>query len=200
MEEIAGKGLEEMAQEWIFQPLAMDRTSYHYVLQEGLEDQYAYGHDKDRQVIPFDPADEAGAAGSMGTTLVDYSRFIEAVMKQQLVDKVHWDEMFVQQVGIKSKQQFGPDAWVETDENQGVNLGYGLGWGLLESAYGFGAFKEGHAEGFQHYSIVFPETGIGVVIMSNSDNAEGIFKELLEATIADTYTPWLWENYIPHRK
>jgi hypothetical protein len=36
--------------------------------------------------------------------------------------------------------------------------------------------------------------------MSNSDNAESIFKELLEYAIADKYTPWEWENYIPHRK
>ena len=34
--------------------------------------------------------------------------------------------------------------------------------------------------------------------MSNSDNAESIFKELLEITFGDIYTPWRWENYIPY--
>jgi CubicO group peptidase (beta-lactamase class C family) len=84
-----------------------------------------------------------------------------------------------------------------SNENDSVQLSYGLGWGLLQSPFGFGAFKEGHGEGFQHYTIVFPEKGIGVVLLSNSDNAESIFKELLEITIADIYTPWKWENYIP---
>jgi len=84
-----------------------------------------------------------------------------------------------------------------TTANDAIALSYGLGWGLLESPYGRGAFKEGHADGFEHYSIVFPDRGLGVVIMTNSANGESIFKELLELTIADTYTPWEWENYVP---
>lgn len=32
--------------------------------------------------------------------------------------------------------------------------------------------------------------------MSDRDNAESIFKELLETAIGDIYTPWKWENYI----
>ena len=197
LEKLTGKGLEEMAQERIFQPLGMDRTSYRYVLSEKFKSQYAYGHDTNQIVFPFDEADEAGAAGSLGTTLRDYSKFIEALLNKKLLSKGLYDELFTQQVPITSKQQFGPNASEETNENRDINLGYGLGWGLLESPYGFGAFKEGHAEGFQHYSILFPENGIGILILSNSDNAESIFKELLEISIGDRFTPWKWENYIP---
>jgi CubicO group peptidase (beta-lactamase class C family) len=75
---------------------------------------------------------------------------------------------------------------------------WAMGWVLLKSPYGIGAFKEGHGDGFQHYSIIFPQTGTGIIIMSNSDNAESIFKELLEYAIGDIYTPWRWENYIPY--
>lgn len=46
--------------------------------------------------------------------------------------------------------------------------------------------------------IVFPDRGIGVLILSNSANRESIFKELLELTIADTYTPWEWQEYVPY--
>ncbi len=106
--------------------------------------------------------------------------------------------MFTQQIKIRSIAQFGPMRLKDSDSNDGINLGYGLGWGLLDSPYGFGAFKEGHGDGFQHYSIIFPQTGKGIIIMSNSDNAESIFKELLEITIGDIYTPWRWENYIPY--
>lgn len=121
-------------------------------------------------------------------------------MKEQFFSKALLDKMFTQEVTINSKQQFGPNALMETNENQGINLGYGLDWGLLDSSYGIGIFKEGYAEGFQHYSILFPETGIGVVIISNSNNAESIFKELLEYTIADTYTPWKWEKLYTTQK
>ena len=34
--------------------------------------------------------------------------------------------------------------------------------------------------------------------MTNNDNGESIFKELLSYAIGDTFTPWRWENYIPY--
>lgn len=198
LEQLTGKGLEEMAQERIFKPLGMRRTSYIYVWQPGLERQYAYGHDSKQNVLPKDEMDDAGAAGSMGTTQADYSKFLAAVMHQKLLQKDSYKEMFKQQIVIRSKQQFGPNALVDTNNNENIDLGYGLGWGVLETPYGRGAFKEGHSEGYQHYSIIFPDTGIGVLIMTNSDNGESIFKELLEKTIGDSFTPWQWENYIPY--
>ncbi len=86
----------------------------------------------------------------------------------------------------------------DSTANDDINLSYGLGWGLFNTPYGIGAFKEGHGDGFQHHSIIFPGTGKGILIMSNSDNANSIFKYLLEKTIGDIYTPWFWENYIPY--
>jgi D-alanyl-D-alanine-carboxypeptidase/D-alanyl-D-alanine-endopeptidase len=198
LEKLTGNGLEEMAQERIFKPLGMSKTSYIYVWQPEQESKYAYGHDTKQHIIPKDEADEAGAAGSLGTTLADYSRFLAAVLNQQLLKKDSYNEMFRQHIAIRNKQQFGPNAWVETNDNEAIGLGYGLGWGVLESPYGMGVFKEGHSDRYQHYSIIFPETGAGVLIMTNSDSGESIFKELLEKTIGDTFTPWKWENYIPY--
>jgi CubicO group peptidase (beta-lactamase class C family) len=101
-------------------------------------------------------------------------------------------------VRIRSKTQFGPGAGEEADANDAIELSYGLGWGLLHTPYGWGAFKEGHGDGFQHYSIVFPASDMGVLLMSNSDNAESVFGHLLTVTIADTYTPLEWEGYVPY--
>ncbi|GHA62203.1 serine hydrolase domain-containing protein [Pontibacter akesuensis] len=198
IEQVTGKGLEELAQERIFVPLGMSRTSYIYVWQPGQESQYVYGHDSKQNAIPKDEVDDAGAAGSMGTTLADYSKFLAAVLNQQLLLQDSYKELFKQHVTIRSKQQFGPNALVETNENEDIGLGYGLGWGVFDTPYGKGAFKEGGSEGYQHYSIIFPETDTGVLIMTNSDNGDSILKELLERTIGDTYTPWQWESYIPY--
>ena len=38
------------------------------------------------------------------------------------------------------------------------------------------------------------------MIMTNFENGNSIFKELLEVVLMDTYTPWEWENYIPYDK
>jgi hypothetical protein len=45
---------------------------------------------------------------------------------------------------------------------------------------------------------VYPTKRLGVLLMSNSDNAESIFGHLLRLTIADTFTPLEWENYVPY--
>lgn len=195
IEHITGKGLEELAKEKVFDPLQMRNTSY--VWQERFEDTYCNGHTTEQEVIEKDRRDEAGAAGSMETNIIDYSIFVQNLVMQFGENSGITKRVFEPSFRIRTKAQFGPLSLVESDENDGIELSYGLGWGVLQSPAGFGAFKEGHGEGFQHYTIIFPESGIGVLMISNSDNAESIFKELLALTIGDTYTPWKWENYIP---
>ncbi len=38
---------------------------------------------------------------------------------------------------------------------------------------------------------------IGLALMANSSNGDGIFKELLGVLLKDTSTPWQWEGYLP---
>jgi D-alanyl-D-alanine-carboxypeptidase/D-alanyl-D-alanine-endopeptidase len=195
IEQITGRGLEELAREKIFDPLQMNMTSYTW--QQRFENKFCNGHTVSGEVIPKDREYDAGAAGSMETTPADFARFLTGFMSRQLLKEASFVEMTTPQIRIKSKQQFGPEAKVETDAFDKINLSYGLGCGLLKTKYGTGVFKEGHGEGFQHYFIFFPEQKTGILIMTNSDNGESIFKELLELTIADYFTPWQWENYIP---
>ena len=197
IEKITNKGLEELARERIFDPLKMDMTSY--VWQERFKGKFCYGHTVEGKVIPKDTEDEANAAGSMETTFADYNKFFKHIMEQHQANSSVIAEMLKSSsVNIKSKMQFGPLAWEDSTLHDHINLRYGLGWGLMDTPHGIAAFKEGHGEGFQHYSIMFPEKKIGLILMSNSDNGESIFKYLLEETIGDVYTSWEWENYIPY--
>ncbi len=197
IEHITGKGYEELVSERVFKPLQMKNTSY--LWQDRFEDKYCNGHTSEQKVIKKDKREEAGAAGSMETNLIDYSIFVQHVMKLYKDNSNVTQKLFRPNFRIRTKAQFGPLSLQESNENDNIQLNYGLGWGLLQTPYGFGAFKEGHGEGFQHYTIIFPEIGTGIVMISNSDNAESIFKELLEITIGDTYTPWKWENYVPYK-
>jgi len=55
-------------------------------------------------------------------------------------------------------------------------------------------------------SASYPQIGLkgikwftsALIIMTNNDNGESIFKELLNYPIGDTFTPWQWGNYIPY--
>lgn len=196
IEKILGKGLEQLARERVFDPLNMEMTSY--VWQKRFENNYCYGHTTEQIVIDKDTEDEAGAAGSMETTPVDYAKFLTKIIELSSTNSDVTKLMFAPNIRINSKKQFGPESLETTDANDSIALSYGLGWGILKSPYGYGYFKEGHGEGFQHYSILFPEKRIGLLIISNSDNAESIFKEVLELGIGDIYTSWYWEDYIPY--
>jgi len=196
LEHLLNKPLEQMMQENIFGPLKMNHSSYTW--QPQFEKDYCHGHNTTGETYEKDKDNEARAASTLETTLNDYTLFTEAVLGNKLLKKSTTKAMFTQQIKIRSIAQFGPLRLQDSDANDGIDLGYGLGWVLLQSPYGTGAFKEGHGDGFQHYSIIFPQAGTGIIIMSNSDNAESIFKELLETAIGDIYTPWKWENYIPY--
>lgn len=197
VEYLTDEKLEDLAEERVFAPLGMDHTSY--LWREQFAEHFCYGHSSEQKKLPKDIEEEdAAAAGSMETTLADYSKFLERILKLEAGHSPITRLLFTPGIRIRSKAQFGPQAQEQTDANDDIKLSYGLGWGLIETPYGPGAFKEGHGEGFQHYSIVFPEQDAGIVIMSNSDNAESIFKYLLEEAIGDRFTPWKWEGYVPY--
>src|SRR5215203_2885062 len=196
LEKLTGKPLEQLMQEQIFGPYGMKTSSYTW--QPRFERDYAVGHRADGTVYPKDKDNAARAPSTLETTTEDYARFMAAVLRGEGLSPASWKEIFRPQVRIRSKAQFGPRASEETTANDPIELSYGLGWGLLRTPFGWGAFKEGHGDGFQHYSIVFPENGLGVLLMSNSDNAESIFHHLLTVTLADTYTPLEWEGYVPY--
>lgn len=196
LEHLLGRSLEELMHENIFKPLGMTMSSYTW--QPRFEKDYCLGHMTNGKLYEKDKDNDARSASTLETTLDDYTLFTRAVLKNSLLSSSSTTEMFSTQVRIRSIAQIGPLSLRDSTLNDNIQLGYGLGWVLLQSPYGTGAFKEGHGDGFQHYSIIFPKTGTGIIILSNSDNAEGIFKELLEITIGDTFTPWRWENYIPY--
>jgi CubicO group peptidase (beta-lactamase class C family)/transcriptional regulator with XRE-family HTH domain len=198
IEKITGKGLEQIASERVFDPLKMDMTSY--VWQQRFEGNYCNGHTTEQKVIDKDTEDEAGAAGSMETTPVDYAKFLSKIIELSAHNSAVTKLMFTPNIRIHSKKQFGPMSLEKTTVNDNIDLSYGLAWGILNTPYGHGYFKEGHGEGFQHYSIIFPKKQMGILLMTNSDNAESIFKEVLEIGIGDSYTPWYWEDYIPYNK
>jgi CubicO group peptidase (beta-lactamase class C family) len=199
VEKLTGKSLNELMQEKLFGPLGMKNSSYTW--QPAFETNYCFGHDTAGKVYPKDKDNAPRSASTLETTPDDYSLFAAAVLQKKILKPATYDILFKQQLRIRSTTQMGTDAWKDsTAENDDILLGYALGWGRLETPYGFGVFKEGHGDGFQHYNILFPGKKLGIVILTNSDNGESIFKELLEFAIGDRFTPWRWQRYIPYNQ
>jgi CubicO group peptidase (beta-lactamase class C family) len=196
LEKITGKPLETLMQEQIFGPYGMTMSSYTW--QPRFEADYAVGHASDGKAYPKDKDNAARAPSTLETTTDDYAKFMGAVLRREGLSEQSWNEIFKPQVRIRSRTQVGP-GWSEvTSRYDPIDLSYGLGWGLRRTPHGWGAFKEGHGDGFQHYSIVYPSKKLGVLLMSNSDNAESIFGHLLSLTVADTSIPLEWHSYVPY--
>jgi len=195
IQEITGRSLESLARQYIFEPCGMTASSYVY--QPAYEKAYAVGHDTKNDSTFFPRRTISNAAGSLTTTMDEFNRFYTMLINGKRLSKQSFHDMTHIQIRIRSIKQFGPLSWKDSTLNDNIQLGYGLGYVVLHSPYGRAYFKEGNDQGWGHYTIAYPDKKIAVVILTNSDNGESIFKDLLKEAIGDIYTPWYWENYIP---
>jgi len=196
VEAITKQPVAALMQTRVFQPLGMTRTSM--VWEDRFESDFANGYDEYGRSLGPERRKDASAAGSMQTTPHDFAQFMMAMAQGKGLSKQTRDLMLSPQIQISSKHQFPTLATDTTDENKAIRLSYGLGWGLYWTPYGKAFFKEGHDEGWRNYAVCFDDKKVGLVIMTNSSNGEGIFKELLETLLRNTFTPIEWEGYTPH--
>jgi CubicO group peptidase (beta-lactamase class C family) len=196
VEIVTKQPLTQLMQERVFQPLGMTRTSM--IWDTHFEDNFANGYDEAGRSLGPQRRQRADAAGSVLTTLHDYDLFLQAVAQDQGLDLATRELMFTPQIAILSKHEFPTLDTETTDQNKAIQLSYGLGWGLYTTPYGRAFFKEGHDDGWRHYAVYFDKPGIGMLIMTNSSNGEGIYQELLETVLKNTYTPIEWESFTPY--
>ena len=195
IEKITGKGLEKLSQEMVFEPLGMEHTSY--IWQKRFEENYAVPHDKYERPKMSNRRRKADAAGSMQTTAGDYARFLLGILNAKGKRKRSMNAMLNPQIAITSENMFGPGAWEDTDANNQIKLSWGLGWGRFNTKDGRAFFHTGHDLGWQNYTVTYFDKGLGVVLLSNSDNFESVAREIVEKTIGDEYSPFDWLGY-PH--
>ncbi len=195
VEEVTRAPIETLMRQRVFGPAGMHRTSMTW--QSAFESDFATPHDRDGNARRLVKRQKADVAGSMQTTLADVAHFAERVMRGGGLRPATRDLMFSPQIAILSRRQFPTLSTDTTEANRSIRLSYGLGWGLYFTPRGKAVFKEGHDDGWQHYLVLFDDAGIGLVMMSNSDNAEGIFPRLIEDLLRNPYTPIEWEGYAP---
>lgn len=182
LEKMLGKPLDVLMQEKIFAPIGMRQSAYSW--KPAFEADYAWGHNAEGKIYEKDKDNEPRSASTLETTLDDYTLFTEAVLNGKILKPATTSMMFSPQIRLRSIQQHGPLRFRDSTLNDPIKLSAALGWLWLQSPFGYGVFKEGHGDGFQHYTILFPEKGIGIVLLTNSDNGESIFKELLQIELS----------------
>lgn len=198
VENVTGQPLEKLMQERVFRPLGMTRTSMVWRLKYELN--CASGYDEQERPLGPQRRWTADAAGSMKTTPQDFALFVQGVASGAGLGAKGRDLMLSRQVQISSVHEFPTLSTETTNANQQIRLSYGLGWGLYWTPYGKVFFKEGHDDGWRNYTAYFQDAGMGMMIMTNSSNGEGIYKELLETLQRNTFTPIEWEGFTPYNE
>jgi CubicO group peptidase (beta-lactamase class C family) len=197
LEEVTGKSLTQLVRERILTPFGMGHSDL--VWRDDFAADLALGHDEDGKPLGHERWSRPNAAGSMDTTLRDMATFLEGFMQGKGLGAKARAEMLRPQIRIHAARQFPTLSPETTTRNRAIDLAYGLGWGLFTSKpHGRAWFKEGHDDGWQHHMVLFPDRHAALLLMGNSDSADGIFKALLEQLLDDRDTPWAWEGYEPY--
>ena len=180
----------------VFEPLGMTRTSMTW------RDDYlvnnASGHDSAGKPIGHNVRRNVRAAGSMDTTILDFARFLRAMVRGEGLSRGSRRELTREQVRIRSIRQFPTDDPATTRENDRIRLGYGLGWGRFRTPFGPAFFKEGNGSGATNYVLCLERQRTCMAAMTNSERGDRIFQYLVEALIGQTNGPWRWEGYVPY--
>lgn len=196
VETVTGRDLQELMKERIFGRFGMERTSM--IWQKEFEANYADGHDDAGTSVGYKRRTGARAAGSAASDIHGMALFVRAAMRGEGLSEKARAAMFSPSIRIRSVSQFPTLDEKTTTRDDAIELSYGIGVGVFKSPHGWAWFKEGNDNGFRNHMVVFPEKQTALVMMSNSNHAEGIFKELQATLIGDVYSPWEWDGYIPY--
>lgn len=147
-EAVTGEPLDRFMATQMFKPLAMEHSDYVWnarIAQHLLSGTKANGAPR----APWD-LKKPIAAFSLYTSVADYGKFLGTVLN---------DENVLKQI-IATPVQVDP----------GLNLAWGLGWGLERVQDNLYIWQWGNNTGYRAFVIASVRTGDGLVMLTNSEN------------------------------
>lgn len=157
-----GKPLEALADEWVFKAANMKDT--HFWWDKTMDEKrYAKNYDTAGKAIETYKYYTANAAANLLTTVEDYGNFLAYILNGAGLSQHLLQEMYNNQVQLKSDDYFG------------------LGWEKLTGFSGgeYALIHTGKDPGVNTLAITFPKSKNGYVVFLNGDNAGKVFEELL---------------------
>jgi CubicO group peptidase (beta-lactamase class C family) len=175
LEDIAGQPLAELARRIVFDPLGMTSSTFVYPLSKDRQANEAIPHDADGKAGEPGMHPTALAQGGLMTTPSDLARFTIELMDayQGRSDKILSQEM--------AKRMFQPAVAMDP-QLLGPGLSDGLGVFIRGSGPGFSFLHPGDNDpGSSCWLVGVPETGQGVVVMTNGAAGNLLAMEIMTA-------------------
>ncbi|MEO6918433.1 MAG: serine hydrolase domain-containing protein [Collimonas sp.] len=168
-----GKDFQDLAQIYLFKPMAMTETSY--TGQDWFEGRIAVPTNAAGKALEPQVSSRFNAADLLYTTAYDYGLFMVGMLSDQGLSPAIARERGKIQVSMMDEMCQGKLA-----DSCPPNAGFGLGWQIL-------AFKDetllmhtGKDEGVFTFAYLNRTTRDGAVILTNSDNGYKIIRPVLE--------------------
>ncbi len=194
VEHVTGETLGAFMKRAVFDPLGMADSSY--VWREAFGATKASGHNAAGVVGRMrKPAD--ASPSSLHTTVLDYAKFVIAVMNGTGLKKETAGQMLQTQVRVDE----GCYSCIERKAGRlSESLSWGLGWGLERTEAGDAFWHWGENNGeFQNFVMAYPEREAGVVIFTNSGNGLSVVPEIVSRALGGGIHPaFAWMGYEPY--
>jgi CubicO group peptidase (beta-lactamase class C family) len=167
----------DLAQQNVFAPLGMKDTSY--LPQSRYDGRIAQPH------VPGtspDPADvwRFNAADLVHTTAADYARFVISVMhNQSLTGSIAQQRSSISRDLVTPEDKTKLCAHDSTPDTCTVAFGMGLGWEVQHFDGAKILQHTGSDTGFRSMAMFVPESGTGIVILTNGDAGNKVIKQVV---------------------
>jgi CubicO group peptidase (beta-lactamase class C family) len=156
------KSLEELAKEFVFQPLDMKDTSYIWY-EKKYSERVVLGYDNSGNPYEIVKNKTPNAADDLVTSIEDYGKFLVAVLNNDLLTTKTAEEMKTKQIKTKKDKFFGLGFEIYDLGNNEIALSHG-----------------GSDKGVNTIVFLLPKTKKGLIIFTNVENGYKIYEPLVD--------------------
>jgi CubicO group peptidase (beta-lactamase class C family) len=173
VEEITGKSFDNLANEIVFKPLEMSKSSFNW--RSAYKNNLSVSYSKSATAFPYKEKPAQGlSAWSLFTTTTDYARFVQHVMKTYNIKGSIAGEMLQPHADVADKVKWG------------------LGWGIQGTTPHHSFWHWGSMDGFRHFVVGYPTEGVAVIVMTNSATAFQMVDKVMSQSIGGSYPGYDW--------
>lgn len=179
VEKITNQTLEKYAKENLFDKLGLTSTSF--IWKENYDKQIATGHNADGKCNERKKYIHSNAAFTLYTTANEYAKLIIEILKptnqtDYSLSDTMIDEMLTHQIRVDTR-----DVIDRPGRNFGLFAYRGLGWAIDSTVTGDVVYHSGaNQTGFRCYSQFSPKDKSGIVIMTNCENGNELWRRLIK--------------------
>ncbi len=166
VEDMSGRGFADYMRTEVLEPLGMSRSAYEW--NAPIRPRTATPYDRRMRVMPVHRFIEEGPDG-LYTTAADLAKFVAATMKSSTG-------------ALPGRGVLAPEtiSRMLTAQPSAKASSWGLGYSLHRASPSLvSAGHFGTNPGWRATTIAFPDRGVGLVVMTNGDNGNGVLNPLV---------------------